>query len=78
MEKGIDYEETYASIVRMEVVRMFLDNKMNKKFNVYHMYVKSAIIVHLALPTMPQAHLGLFWVHSGQLDAQNWQDQKMG
>jgi hypothetical protein len=40
-KEGIDYEETYAPIARMEVVRIFLAYAMNKKFIVYQMDVKS-------------------------------------
>ena len=32
-QEGIDYEETYAPIERMEAVRMFLAYAANKKFN---------------------------------------------
>ena len=34
-QEGIDYDETYAPVARMEVVRMFLAYATNKKFNVY-------------------------------------------
>ena len=34
-QEGIDYEETYAPIERMEVVRMFLEYATNKNFKVY-------------------------------------------
>ena len=34
-QEGIDYEETYAPIARMEVVRMFLAYAANKNFKVY-------------------------------------------
>ena len=40
-QEGIDYEETYALVVTMEAVRMILAYAVNKKFKVYHMYVKS-------------------------------------
>ena len=34
-QEGIDYEETYAPIKRMDVVRMFLAYTKNKNFKVY-------------------------------------------
>ena len=39
-QEGIDYEETYAPVARIEVVRLFLANKAQKKFKVYQMDVK--------------------------------------
>ena len=43
-QEGIDYEETYAPLARMEAVRMFLDYVVNKKFNVHQMDVKSTFL----------------------------------
>ena len=43
-EERIDYEETYAPIARMEVVRMFLVYATNKNFKVYQMDVKSMLL----------------------------------
>ena len=34
-QEGIDYQETYAPIAKMEVVRMFLAYVINKKFHIY-------------------------------------------
>ena len=41
-EEGIDYEERYAHIARMKVVRMFLAYATSKNFKVYQMDVKSS------------------------------------
>ena len=41
-KEGIDYEETYAPIARMEVVRIFLAYATNKNFKVYQTDAKSA------------------------------------
>ena len=35
MQDGIDYEETYAPVVRMEAVRMFLAYVAKKNFKMY-------------------------------------------
>ena len=43
-QEGIDYEETYTPIARMEVVRMFLAYAANKNFKVYQMDVKSVFL----------------------------------
>ena len=43
-QEGIKFEETYAHVARMEVVRMFLAYVVNNKFKVYHMDVISALL----------------------------------
>lgn len=43
-QEGIDYEETFSPIARIELVRMFLAYAANKKFKVYQMGVKSTFI----------------------------------
>ena len=43
-QEGIDYEDTYAPIAKVEVVRMFLAYALNKKFKVYQMDVKLAFL----------------------------------
>ena len=43
-QEGIDYEETYAPIARMEAIKMFLAYAENKNFKVYQMDVKLAFL----------------------------------
>ena len=43
-EEGKYYEDTYAPIERMEVVRMFLAYAASKKFKVYQMDIKSTFL----------------------------------
>ena len=43
-QEGIDYEETYAPVARMEAIRMFLAYATNKNLKVYQMDVKSAFM----------------------------------
>ena len=43
-QEGIDYEETYAPVARMEVVKMFFAYVEYKKFKVYQTDVKSAFL----------------------------------
>lgn len=43
-QEGIDYEETFAPVARLEVVRMFLAYAAYKKFKVYQMDVKSSFL----------------------------------
>lgn len=42
--KGIDYEETFASVARLEVVRIFLAYVAHKKIEVFQMDVKWAFM----------------------------------
>ncbi|KAI3672552.1 hypothetical protein L6452_38642 [Arctium lappa] len=41
-EEGIDYDETYAPVARIEAIRMFLAYAAHKNFTVYQMDVKTA------------------------------------
>nr|GFA18150.1 retrovirus-related Pol polyprotein from transposon TNT 1-94 [Tanacetum cinerariifolium] len=43
-EEGIDFEESFASVARMEVIRIFLAYAAHKSFNVYQMDVKTAFL----------------------------------
>ena len=40
--EGIDFEETYAPVARLEAIRMFLTLPCHKNFKVYQMDVKAA------------------------------------
>jgi hypothetical protein len=42
--EGIDFEETFASIARMEAIRLLLDYAWSKNIKVYHMDVKSTFL----------------------------------
>ena len=43
-EEGIDYDETYAPVARLEAIRMFLAFATHSNFKVYQMDVKSAFL----------------------------------
>ncbi|GKG39574.1 putative ribonuclease H-like domain-containing protein, partial [Tanacetum coccineum] len=43
-EEGIDYDEVFASVVRIESIRLFLAYASFKEFVVYQMDVKSAFL----------------------------------
>lgn len=43
-QEGIDYEETFAPVARMEAIRIFLAYATNMNFKVYQMDVKSAFL----------------------------------
>ncbi|KAI3685310.1 hypothetical protein L6452_34552 [Arctium lappa] len=43
-EEGIDYDETYAPVARIEAIRMFLAYAAHKNFTVYQMDVKTAFL----------------------------------
>ena len=40
--EGIDYDETFAPVVRLEAIRIFLAYVAHKKFKFFQMDVKSA------------------------------------
>ena len=42
--EGIDFEETYAPVARIEAIRIFLALSCNKNFKVYQMDVKSTLL----------------------------------
>ena len=42
--EGVDFEETFAHVARLEAIRMFLAFACYKKFKVHQMNVKYAII----------------------------------
>ena len=42
--EGIDFEETYPPVARIEAIKMFLALSCHKKFKVYQMDVKSTFL----------------------------------
>ena len=43
-QEGIDFEETFAPVARLEAIRMFLALSSFQKFKVFQMDVKSAFL----------------------------------
>ena len=43
-EEGIDYDETFAPVARLEAIRMLLAFASYKRFKLYQMDVKSAFL----------------------------------
>ena len=43
-QEGIDYDETYAPVARLQAIRMFLAFAAHSNFKVYQMDVKSAFL----------------------------------
>ena len=43
-QEGIDYDETFAPVARLEDIRIFLAYASHMKFKVYQMDVKSAFL----------------------------------
>ena len=43
-EEGIDYDETFISVARLEAIRMFLAFAAHSNFKVYQMDVKSTFL----------------------------------
>ncbi|GKA99640.1 putative ribonuclease H-like domain-containing protein [Tanacetum coccineum] len=54
-EEGIDYDEVFASVTRIEVIRLFLAYASFKDFVVYQIDVKSAFLYEKALYGLHQA-----------------------
>ena len=42
--EGVDFEETFTPMARMEAIRMFLAFACSKGFKIYQMYVKSKFL----------------------------------
>ena len=43
-KEGIDYDETYAPVARIEAIRLYLAYAAQKKLKVYQMDVKSTFL----------------------------------
>nr|GEW14639.1 retrovirus-related Pol polyprotein from transposon TNT 1-94 [Tanacetum cinerariifolium] len=43
-EEGIDFEESFASVARIEVIRIFIANATSKNMTIYQMDVKTAFL----------------------------------
>ncbi|GJT83739.1 retrovirus-related pol polyprotein from transposon TNT 1-94 [Tanacetum coccineum] len=43
-EKGIDFEESFAPVARIEAIRIFISNAANKNMTIYQMDVKTAFL----------------------------------
>ncbi|GJT79727.1 retrovirus-related pol polyprotein from transposon TNT 1-94 [Tanacetum coccineum] len=43
-EEGLDFEESFAPVARLEAIRIFLANVASKNMTVYQMDVKTAFL----------------------------------
>jgi hypothetical protein len=43
-KEGIDYEETFAHVVRLEAIRILLAFSLDKRFKLYQIDMKSAFL----------------------------------
>nr|GFC49323.1 retrovirus-related Pol polyprotein from transposon TNT 1-94 [Tanacetum cinerariifolium] len=43
-EEGIDFEESFAPVARLEAIRIFIANVASKNMTVYQMNVKTAFL----------------------------------
>nr|GEU85170.1 retrovirus-related Pol polyprotein from transposon TNT 1-94 [Tanacetum cinerariifolium] len=43
-EEGIDFEESFAPVARIEVIRIFIANAAHKNMTIYQIYVKTAFL----------------------------------
>jgi hypothetical protein len=51
-KEGIDYEETFAPVDRLEAIRILLAFSMAKWFKLHQMDVKSVLTVYFGTPSM--------------------------
>ncbi|GJY90855.1 retrovirus-related pol polyprotein from transposon TNT 1-94 [Tanacetum coccineum] len=65
-EEGIDFEESFASVARIEAIRIFIENATHKNMTIYQMDIKTAFLngqlkeeVHVSQP-------------EGFVDQDNW------
>ncbi|GKB88288.1 retrovirus-related pol polyprotein from transposon TNT 1-94 [Tanacetum coccineum] len=68
-EEGIDYDETFAPVARMEAIRIFLTFATYMNFIVFQMDVKSAFLNGKLKERVPRAHLNPVysaWVRTDQ------------
>ncbi|GJT34860.1 retrovirus-related pol polyprotein from transposon TNT 1-94 [Tanacetum coccineum] len=56
-EEGIDFEESFASVARIEAIRIFIENATHKNMTIYQMDIKTAFLngqlkeeVHVSQP----------------------------
>ena len=42
--KGVDYDETFAPVARLEAIRLFIAYAAHKRFKIYQMDVKTAFL----------------------------------
>ncbi|GJS77285.1 integrase, catalytic region, zinc finger, CCHC-type containing protein [Tanacetum coccineum] len=85
-QEGIDFEESFASVARLEVVRMFVAYAAHKNFTIYQMDVKTAFLNGLlkeevfARPT--EKHLKevkrIFWYLRKSINNGLWYSKDFG
>jgi hypothetical protein len=70
-EEGIDYEETFAPVARLEAIRMLLAFACHKNFKLFQMDVKSAFLngfiseeVYVEQPPGFESHKCLVWLET--------------
>nr|GEY21822.1 hypothetical protein [Tanacetum cinerariifolium] len=47
LDEGVDFEESFAPVARLEVVRLFITYAAHKSFTIYHIDVKTAFLYGL-------------------------------
>ncbi|GKB69094.1 retrovirus-related pol polyprotein from transposon TNT 1-94 [Tanacetum coccineum] len=77
-EEGIDFEESFAPIARIEAIRIFIANAANKNMTIYQMDVKTAFLNgelrEVAKPTEKHLHAikRIFRYLKGTIDMGLW------
>ncbi|GJR18052.1 putative ribonuclease H-like domain-containing protein [Tanacetum coccineum] len=76
-EEGINNDEVFAPVARIEAIRLFLAYDSFKDFVVYQMYVKSAFLYEKALYGLHQAHRAWYETLSTYLLDNEFQRRKI-
>ncbi|GJS28115.1 retrovirus-related pol polyprotein from transposon TNT 1-94 [Tanacetum coccineum] len=78
-EEGIDFEESFAPVARIEAIRIFIANAASKNMTIYQMDVKTSFHngelkeeVYVSQPEVPQPDcvliIALKWIYKVKLD----------
>ncbi|GJR65929.1 putative ribonuclease H-like domain-containing protein [Tanacetum coccineum] len=67
-EEGIDYDEVFAPVARIEAIRLFLAFASFMGFTVYQMEVKSAFYMALLKRRFMLTNLQVLWIQNFQLE----------
>nr|GEY54396.1 hypothetical protein [Tanacetum cinerariifolium] len=71
-EEGIDYDEVFALVARIEAIRLFLAYASFMDFVVYQMNMKSTFLYELLKMRFMLANLQALWIQSSQIECIKW------
>nr|GEX04755.1 putative ribonuclease H-like domain-containing protein [Tanacetum cinerariifolium] len=71
-EEGIDYDEVFPPVARIESIGLFLAYALFLDFTIYQMDVKSVFYMALLKRRFMLANLQGLWIHSSQIECTRW------